>query len=169
MRQFAKIMAGITLVGTAAVVLIGPAMWLIFFDRVVAGMGPPFAADDFSSTQRLLGALVALIGGAIRAYGLLGLRHTFVQAARGAPLSARSVRGFRRFARVEAVMVLVGIAQNAAFGAIATSASPELERALPIQIGSPEIGALFIALLLMFAAEMMAEGQRAADENAAFL
>ena len=169
MTRFAKLMALASLIGAVTVVLLGPLMWLVFFDFVVAGMGPPFVAADFTTTDRLLGALVALTGGVVRAYGLLGLRRTFLEAAQGHALSATAVGGFRRFARVEVAMVLLGVAQAALYGAIATAASPALEGALPIRFGTPEIGALFIALLLMFATEIMAQGQRAADENARFL
>ncbi|MEM6585774.1 MAG: hypothetical protein AAF692_08475 [Pseudomonadota bacterium] len=169
MTRFASIMAAATSIGIVAVLLFGPILWLFFVDQPVGAMGEVYESADFTMTDRLLGAGVALVGAVIRAYGLLGLRTTFLEARDGRPLSVASIHGLRRFARVEVVMVLVGALQTGLFGAIATAANDSVQNELAIRFGSAEAGALFIALLLMFAAQIMAEGQKAVQENAAFV
>ena len=169
MTRFASIMAAATSIGIVAVLLFGPVLWLVFVDQPVGAMGEVYENADFTMTDRLLGAGVALVGAVIRAYGLLGLRTTFLEARDGRPLSVASIHGLRRFARVEAIMVLVGALQAGLYGAIATAANDAVQNELAIRFGSAEAGALFIALLLTFAAQVMAEGQKAVQENAAFV
>lgn len=105
----------------------------------------------------------------MRAFGLLGLHRTFAEATSNRPLSERAVVGFRHFARVELLRVPIRIVQFAGFGDVISLADNVEGGSVPIRFGSPEIGAFFIALLLVFAAEVFAEGRHAADENASFL
>lgn len=169
MTRFASVMVLVTNIGIIAILLFGPLLWLFFVDQPVGAMGPAFLGADFTLFDRLLGAGVALFGGVIRAYGLMGLRQTFLEAGEGRPMSPKSVRGFRRFARMEVVMVIVGPFQQAIFGAIATAANSDVQNTFALRFGSAEAGALFIAVLLMFAAQVMAEGQKAVTENESFV
>ena len=169
MTRFASAMAMLTTVGIAGSLIIGPVIWLFFIDWAAAANGFRVQPQSFSIDLRLVGAFVALMGGLVRAFGLLGLRRTFTEAASDRPLSEYAVVGFRRFARVELLMVPVGVVQLAAFGYLVSLADSVDGGSVPIRFGTPELGAFFIALLLVFAAEVFAEGRRAADENASFL
>ncbi|RJY09890.1 DUF2975 domain-containing protein [Aurantiacibacter aquimixticola] len=162
-------MATLTTIGIAASLIIGPVIWLFFIEWAAAASRFGSQPQSFSTDLRLAGAFIALMGGIVRAYGLLGLRRTFTEAASKRPLSKRAVVGFRRFARVELLMVPIGIVQFSAFGYVVSLSDNIDGGSVSIRFGTPELGAFFIALLLAFAAEVFAEGRRAADENASFL
>ncbi len=170
--RFARIMAHMTLAGAIALPCIAAVIWLFWDDLapLAAGnLGAGFDIENLSPLSRLAGFAVALAGAGIQVVGLLGLRRTFQEGAAGRPLSARSVLGFRRFARVAVIMVFVGIVQNTAYIVIFSISDPSTQGQLSINFGSDEIRALFMALLLLFVARVFAAGKRAADENAAFL
>lgn len=169
MIRFASAMVMLTTIGIAASLTIGPIIWLFFIDWAAAANGFRVQPQSFSMDLRLAGAFIALVGGIVRAFGLLGLLQTFTEAASDRPLSERAVVGFRRFARMELLMVPIGIVQLAAFGYVVSLADNVEGGSVPIRFGTPELGAFFIALLLVFAAEVFAQGKRAADENASFL
>lgn len=169
LTRFARPMAALTLIGLIAALVVGPLIWLLAFDWLMAVGGLPGTFGHLPMELRLVGAAVTLAGGALRAWGLAGLRRTFLEAAAGMPLSARAVLGFRRFARVELVLVPLGVVSHSLSMMIVTWFQPPGQRALPIAIGTPELVAAFLGLLLVFVAEVFAEGQRAADENAGFL
>ena len=161
-------MAHLTLMGTV-LLLLAPTSWLFFIEWAAEGSGRNVDGYQFPLGLKLAGAMVALLVSAIRAYGLLGLRRTFAEAHEGRPLSEAAVLGFRRFARMELAMVFAGVAQVAANSAILSLAAPGGRGAVSITFGSTQIGALFLALLLLFAAEIFAEGKRAHDEVSYFL
>lgn len=169
MIRFASTMATLTTIGIAASVTIGPVVWLFFIEWAAAAVGFRVQPQSFSIDLKLAGASIALLGGLIRAFGLVGLRRTFVEAASDRPLSERAVIGFRRFARVELLMVPVRIVQLAAFGYVVSLADGVEGGSIPISLGTQDVGAFFIALLLVFAAEVFAEGRLAVEENASFL
>lgn len=169
MIRFASSMAALTIIAIVGSVAFGPIIWLFFIDWAAAEAGLRLQSRSFSTDLQVAGAAIALIGGLVRAYGLLGLHRTFTEAARRRPLSESAVLGFRRFARVELLMVPLAIAQLAAFGYIVSLTDNFAGGSVSIRFGTPELGSLFLALLLVFAAEVFAEGKRAADENATIL
>lgn len=166
MARFASAMAIFVVIGIVAVLVIGPVTWLFFIEQAANRFAPPLAGTAFPFDLRLAGAAIALAGGLPRAYGLLGLRRTFLEARAGRALSEAAVLGFRRFARVEFAMVPVGVLQATGYGLVVSMAQPGAERALSLTVGTPQLTALFLALLLLFTAEVFAEGKRAVDENA---
>jgi hypothetical protein len=171
-RRLAAVLAFVALLGAIALPIVAAAIWLFW------GQLAPFASGNLqyafdlaslSAAARLAGFGLFFIGAAIQAYGLLGLRQTFLEAAVGRSLSDRSVLGFRRFAWVSLVMVFFAIAQRTGLIVIFSMSDPAHEGALSIQLGSTELKALFMALLLVFVAHVFVEGKQAKDENEAFL
>lgn len=171
-RRFATALAHITLAVAVALPTIAVIVWL-FWDQLApfAASNLPYAFDltALGSGARLAGFFVLALGATIQAYGLLGLRQTFLAAAKGTSLSTRSVKGFQRFAWVSLIMVFFGIFQRTALIAIFSASDPTRQGALDIQLGSNELQALFMALLLVFVARVFAEGKLAKDEVETFL
>ncbi|WP_299324489.1 hypothetical protein [Parasphingopyxis sp.] len=171
-RRFASLLALATLAGAIALPVLTIIIWLFwdyFAPTAAANLGQGFDLSTLGVGARMAGFAVSMVGAAIWSYGLLSLRRTFAEAADGRPLSLAAVRGFRRFAWVAFLMVFVGIVQNTLYIMIYSISDPNRDGQLSIHFGSGELGALFIGLLFVFVAHVFATGQRAVDENAAFL
>lgn len=171
-QQLASILSIATLLGAFALPLMAVVIWLFW------GQLAPYAAGNLqhafnlsglSVGGKLAGFTLSLIVAAIQAYGLLGLRATFLEAKAGNPLSERAINGFRRFAWVALVMVFMGIIQRTGLIVIFSLSDPVHQGMLDIKVGSNELKALFMGLLLVFVAYVFAEGKRAKDENETFL
>lgn len=171
-RAFARFLARITLAAVVALPVLTAAIW-VFWDQLAphAAGGPAqfYDATALGIGARFAGFTLFLAGALIQAYGLLGVRRTFLEAAHGRALSNSSVSGFQRFAWVSLIMVIYGVFQRTALIALLSMSDPRHEGALSIQIGSPELKAIFMGLLLVFVAHVFAEGKDAKDENEAFL
>lgn len=123
---------------------------------------------DIALGYRLAGMVVALLGASIMSFGLLSLRRTFLEAVAGRYLSAQSIIGFQRFAWVAVFMVIFGIVQATANIAIFSLVAGGPGQ-LSIKFGTPEVTALFVALLFVFCGHLFAIGREAEQENASFL
>lgn len=170
--KFAGILAQLTLVGAIALPSTVFIVWA-FWDQL-APLATQGAAGIYDPTQlgllaRLGGFAIFFIAALIQAYGLLGLRETFLEGAAGTPLSARAVNGFRRFAWVSMILVFVGMLQHTVLILLLSVSDPSQMGALSIQFGSKELGALFTALMLIFVAHVFSIGQRANEENQSFV
>lgn len=170
--RLAALLAHITLAGAVALPVMAVAIWL-FWDRLA-----PFAAENLRYQYdvagldvggRLAGLALFLIIATIQAYGLLSVRQTFIEASQGRVFSDRSVNGFRRFAWISLIMVFAGIIQRTLLIVIFSLNDQSRQGTLSIQLGSNEMMAFFMALLLVFVAQVFSEGKRAADENETFL
>ncbi|MEL6829806.1 MAG: hypothetical protein AAFO63_06685 [Pseudomonadota bacterium] len=165
-------MAHLTLLGAVALPVSSVAIWL-FWDTLAtlsaAGLGHIYDPTRLNTVSRLIGFGVFFVGALIQAYGLLGLRETFLEGVAGTPLSPRGVGGFRRFAIVSLIMVLMGVVQHTVIVLLLSINDPSMPGALSFQFGSNEVGSLFMALLLIFVAQVFTVGQRAEEENSAFV
>ncbi|TQV84652.1 DUF2975 domain-containing protein [Exilibacterium tricleocarpae] len=170
--RLAEFLALITLLAAIALPLSAAAIWL-FWTKLApfaaGNLGYAFDLTHLGVGARLAGFALALLGAVVQAYGLLGLRQTFQEAVAGRSLSARAVNGFRRFAWVTLAMVFIGIVQRTGWIVIFSLSDPTHQGTLDIRLGSEELQALFMGLLLVFVAHVFAEGKQAKDENAAFL
>ena len=170
--RLAHYMAHVTLIGAIALPAFAFIVWG-FWDDLAAlsaeGLVQTYDPTQMGLLARLAGFLVFFIAALIQAFGLLGLRETFLEGAAGTPLSARAVFGFRRFAWVSLIMVFVGIIQHTVLVLLLSVSDPSTMGALSIQVGSKELGGLFTGLLLIFVAHVFSLGQRAQDENAGFV
>ena len=171
-NRLAAIMAHVTLAGAILLPLLAVMIWLFWNHLAPIASGNLQHAFDLTSLgvgARLAGFGIFLIGALTQAYGLLGLRRTFQEASRGRSLSSKSINGFRRFAWVTLAMVFFGILQRTALIIIVSLSDPAHQGTLSVQVGTNELKALFIALLLVFVGHVFADGKRAKDENEAFL
>ncbi|MEM8789805.1 MAG: hypothetical protein AAGE76_16245 [Pseudomonadota bacterium] len=166
--RFATALAALTLVAAAALPLSAGLIWL-FWDTLAPLSGHPLAQAALGPSTRWAGFAVSLAAALIQAWGLLGLHRTFREAAARRPLSPRAVAGFRRFAWVSLAMVGIGILQHSSMSVLVSLADPTTPDTLVVRIGTPEMQAAFLALLLVFAAQVFAEGARAVEENAGFV
>lgn len=171
-QQLANILSRATLLGAFALPLITAAIWVFWAQlapHAAANLQHIFDLSSLSIGERFAGFTLSLIGAVIQAYGLLSLRTTFLEAKAGNPLSEKAIHGFRRFAWVVLVMVLIGIIQRTGLIVIFSLSDPAHQGRLDVQFGSNELKTLFMGLLLVFVAHVFAEGKRAKDENETFL
>lgn len=171
-RHLPRTLAAVTTIAAAALPLVAACVWL-FWDAlapiVAAEIGTRFALDQLALGGRLAALTLSMIGALVQAWGLLGLRRTFSEAASGRALSAAALSGFRRFAWVSVAMVPIVIVQRTALIALFTAADPSMPGQISIQLGTPELARLFYAVLLVFVARVFAEGRAAKAENEGFL
>lgn len=171
-RQLAVLLSGVTLLGAITLPLFTAVVWLFwdqFAPQVSGNLQYVFNLGGLSVGERLCGFALTLIGALIQAYGLLGLRITFCEAAIGNPLSERAIRGFRRFAWVVLIMVFIGVIQHTGLIVIFSLSDPAHQGTLEFKLGSNELKSLFMGLLLVFVSHVFAQGKRAKDENETFL
>jgi len=163
--KYPRLLAHLTLVAVVLLPLIAAGTW-IFFDQFAPYYG--FDLQPLGATTRGIGLLLYLTIALIHAYGLLGVRQTFLEAATGRALSKKSVLGFRRFAWVSLTLVLLKELRHTGTVVILSASNPDTPGSLSFQFGSPQISALFTALLLVFVAYVFTEGKRAREENDSF-
>lgn len=168
-QRFAGLMAFITLLGAFLVPVFTVLAWLVLdsMNGFVADF--PRYVPPVSAWGQVAGLILATSGAVLQAYGLLGLRRTFLEAAAGRWLSIPAVLGFRRFAWVSVAMVFFSIVRESAYSMIFSWHNPPGSRVMTITFGSEQLAALFTALLLVFAAHVFAAGREVEEENRAFL
>ena len=171
-KRLASSLALITLIGACLQPLLAIGLWAYWDQLAMLGAGNLahiYDATALSSTARLFGFAVFFTGAFIQAFGLLGLRRMFLEARSGRSFSARSIQGFRIFAWVSLALVFWSIFQHSVLSVLLSSNDPARDRALHIEFGSGQVGALFTAVLLVFVALVLAEGKRAKDETDSFI
>ncbi len=171
-RSAPRLLAGLTLAAAIALPLATMGVWLFWDQLAPASPDPALRYYDPTALGiggRLAGFALFLTGALIQAYGLLGLRRTFLEAAAGRAFSLSSVYGFRRFAWVSLFMAAFAIVQRTGLIVLLSVSDPARQNALSIQFGTPELKAMFMGLLLVFVAQVFAEGKAAKDENDAFV
>ena len=170
--RFAALLAHVTLLAALLLPLSALAVFA-FWDALA-----PFAAKNLhyqfdlkalDLPARLAVVAVLLSTAAIEAFGLLGLRRTFLEAAQGRAFSNKAVNGFRRFAWVSLVTVFTTVIQRTLLTVIFSLNDSAQGGILWVQFGSGEAKTFFTAMLLVFTAQIFAEAKRAKDENDAFL
>lgn len=171
-EKYANIFAKVALLGAVMFPVLSLMTWIFweqFAPLISRDMNYVFNLNALSNLDRVFGFCVSILGALIQAFGLLGLRETFLEAADGHLLSDKAIKGFRRFAWITLLMVFVGIMQRAAYIIIFSISDPAHQGILEIQLGSPELYGIFIGCLLVFVALVFDEGKRSKEENDAFL
>jgi len=171
-NRLAAFLSQITLIAAITLPVATAIIWLFWNELAAYAAGNlqhVYDVRELGAGARFAGFALFLVGAAIQAYGLLGVRRTFLEAAAGRAYSARAINGFRRFAWVSLIMVFMGIVQRTGLIVILSISDPSNQGALSVQFGSNELKALFMGLLLVFVAHVFAEGKQAKDENETFL
>jgi len=171
-KSLARLLSVLTLLGAFLLPVESVISWVFFsefhtlqlFDYVVN-----FDVETVSISARIVGGSLAVAMASIKAFGLISIRQTFLEAAQGRALSLRSVSYFRRFAMISVIVVILNVLQNSANSVILTWGQAVGERSLTITFGSAETQALFSALLFVFVTHVLAEGCKAKEDNAAFI
>lgn len=115
------------------------------------------------------GWLVLLVPMAVLLWGVERLRRLFRLYACGAVFTSESARYLSGFARAVLLWALLQPLASAAAGAILTLGNAPGERALALSLGSGDLGAVAIGLVLLVIGRVMREASRLADENAGFV
>lgn len=171
-QQFAHWLSVLALITAVLLPMSAIGIWL-YWDQLAplaaGNLNDEFDLQALSTLERMAGFSVSIAGAMIQAYGYLGLRQTFREAAVGRALSELSIRGFRRFAWITLISVLVGVIQRTLWIVIFSISDATQDDRIDIQLGSGELKALFVGLLLVFVAHVFVEGKRAKDENDSFI
>jgi hypothetical protein len=170
--RLAGILAVVTLIAAIVQPVFTTLVWLFwdaFAGPASANLHGALDVTMLGMGGRLAGFCVSFVGALAGAYGLLGLRQTFLEARDRRAFSAKSLQGFRRFAWVSLFLAFYGIIQHAALFAIFSISDPSQPAGLSMRLGTPELKAIFSALLLVFVAGVFAEAKRIKDENDSFL
>lgn len=170
--KLAGALAFVTLIAAIMQPVFTAVIWL-FWDTF-AGPASVNIQGAFDLTQlgagwRLAGFGVSFAGTLAGAYGLLGLRRTFLEARDRRAFSERSLKGFRRFAWVSLFLAFYGVIQHTALFVIFSMADPASPAGVSVKLGTPELKAIFAAVLLVFVAGIFAEAKKIKDENDSFL
>lgn len=166
--RFAKFLEVLTRFAAIALPIIAAGIWL-FWDDLAPLAGSGLEVTSLSASGRLAGFGLSLGAALLQAYGLLGLSRTFAEGAAGRALSAASVSGFRRFAWVTLWMVPARVVLTTAITTLVSMNDSVPGGSVALYFGSSEVSAVFIGLLLVFTAQVFAQGQAAQAENEAFL
>lgn len=166
--RFAQILGLLTRLAAFSLPLIVAGIWL-FWDQLAPLAGSGLEVTSLSVPGRIAGFGLSLCAALLQAYGLIGLSRTFTQGAAGRALSAASVAGFRRFAWVTLWMVPIRVIVATGITTLISMSDSVPGGSLSLKFGSQEVGAAFIGLLLVFTAQVFAQGHAAQAENEAFL
>lgn len=171
MRRLASALAMLTLVTAIVLPLFAIGSWLFIEDIAEFSLSDEaklLRGVDLTLSYRLAGLAIALIGAGVQSFGLLALRQTFLEATAGQYLSKKAINGFKVFAWVSVAMVIYGVLQHTGY-IIIFSLAGDGPGQLSLNIGTPELSALFVALLFVFCAHLFEVGREAEQENATFV
>jgi hypothetical protein len=117
-----------------------------------------------------LGALIcALAPTAFTMWALWSLRRLFLLYAKGSVFSKEALRALNHVAVALFAGVVVDFAMQAPISLLLTWPRGEGHREISLGFGSNDVATLFIACVVLVIARVMAEAQRAVDENAKFV
>ncbi len=170
-RRLSRVMAALCLAAMVALPLLLTLAWALL---PALGPGwPPYAGlpipPDPAVELMLAGYLVLLVPLAVLLRGVQRLRRLFQRYAAGEVFSTRTADCLAGFARAVLLWAVLQPVASALAGMLLTLDNPPGERALALSLGTGELGAVAIALVLLVIARVLREASRLAEENAAFV
>ncbi|SMF33023.1 Protein of unknown function [Tistlia consotensis] len=170
-RRMGRAMALACLAAMIALPLLLTGAWLALPE--LKRTWPPFAILPIPAEPEpglmVAGWLVLLLPLVVLLWGVHRLRRLFLHYAQGEVFSVDAALCLSGFARAVLVWALLQPLANGAAGAILTLGNPPGQRALALSLGTGELGALAIGLVLLVIGRVMREASRLADENASFV
>ncbi|PWR22628.1 DUF2975 domain-containing protein [Zavarzinia aquatilis] len=155
-----------------AVVLYGelaPAFDLLTIAKVPWVAVATFDPATVEPWQRHAGVGVALVSVVLLVVGLHHLHRCFANFARGQALTRENARHFSRFGAWIAAAVVASFVATPVLSVLFTLGMPAGQRQLAIGLDSNQLVALLVAGGAWIVGAIMAEGARAAEENAQFV
>ncbi len=155
-----------------AVVLYGElasATDLLAIARVPGAAVVAFDPSTVAPWQRHAGVAVTLVSVALLVTGLHHLGRCFGNFARGQALTRENARHFSRFGAWIAAAVVASFLSTPVLSVLFTLGMPAGQRQLAIGLDSNQLVALLVAGGAWIVGAIMAEGARAAEENAQFV
>ncbi|MDD3444540.1 MAG: hypothetical protein PHS60_03970 [Zavarzinia sp.] len=168
-----RIATRVTIFALPAVVVafgeLAPAQDLLAVAKMPGTVIATFDPGTMAPWQRHVAVLVSLVP---VAFLMLALRHLaccFGNFAQGHTLTAENARHFSRFGAGIAIAVIASLITTPALSVILTLGMPVGERQLAIGVDSNQFVSLLVAGGAWIVGAIMAEGARAAEENAQFV
>ncbi|MFA5121818.1 DUF2975 domain-containing protein [Zavarzinia sp.] len=155
-----------------AVVLYGelaPAFDLLTIARVPGTAVAAFDPATLAPWQRHAGVGVVLVSVLFLVVGLHHLHRCFANFAKGQALTRENARHFSRFGAWIAAAVVASFLATPVLSVLFTFGMPAGQRQLAIGLDSNQLVALLVAGGAWIVGAIMAEGARAAEENAQFV
>jgi hypothetical protein len=173
LRSLSRFMAGLTTIG----LLIYPAGDIAIYLRpqvtqwlmLDADHMGRFLNDGVPLVYRLCALAFSLAGVSFTVWALWSLRRLFLHYSRGDVFSADALRLMENIAIAIFAGVIVSFAGHAPISLALTWYLGHGHREISLNFGSNDIASLFTAGVVLVISRVMAEAQRAADENAKFV
>lgn len=131
---------------------------------MVARFGP--FPEPMPALPLVLAFCATMVPGGVSMLALVRLRRLFGLYAEGLIFTAENARSLRGFAAwVIALAVARPLSSGLVSGAL-TSANPQGQRAIAIDLSSADLATLFVGLVFLVIAWVLDEGRALADDNA---
>ncbi|TDP48905.1 hypothetical protein DES42_101265 [Zavarzinia compransoris] len=148
---------------------LAPAVDLLAVAKLPGTVMAAFDPASLAPWQRHAAAAVSLVPVLFLMLGLHHLARCFGNFAAGAVLTAENARRFSRFGAWIAVAVVASLVATPVLSVLLTLGMPAGGRQLALSIGSDQLVSLLVAGGAWIVGAIMAEGARAAEENAQFV
>lgn len=166
-RTVSAIMRTVCTICIAAIPASVAVFWALVSPETVKALpGVAYEVAALTAATRVLAFLLTMVPGAVAVWGLVALRGLFDAYRRGAVFAPGNALRLRRFAVSVVVAAIAKIAIVPVMSVVLSWHNPPGSRAVSIAFGSDDIGALFVGLLFLVVAWIMAEAQRLAEDNA---
>ncbi len=130
-------------------------------DRLV----PYFVRMPLPVSARLMGFAVTLMPTGVAMLGAYHLMRLFRLYEQGDIFRASNVRCFRNLARVLVGWFIVGVLHRSLLSMALTLHHPAGQRYITLELGSPDLTALFVGSVLAIIAWVMDEGRKLQEEQ----
>ena len=173
LRSLSRFMAGLTTIG----LLIYPLADIAIYLRPQMSQWMMLDADHMGSVlnegvpliYRLYALVFSLTGVSFTVWALWSLRRLFLLYSRGEVFSADALRLMKNIAIAIFAGVIVTFVMHAPISLALTWYLGHGHREISLDFGSGDVASLFTAGVVLVISRVMAEAQRAADENTKFV
>jgi hypothetical protein len=173
LRSLSRFMAGLTTIG----LLIYPAADIAVYLRPQHAQWMMLDVDHMGDllnesvplSYRLYALAFSMVGTSFTIWALWSLRGLFLDYSRGEVFSAHALRLMKNIAIAIFAGVIVNFAMHAPISLALTWYLGHGHREISLDFGSGDVTSLFTAGVVLVISRVMAEAQRAADENTKFI
>ena len=151
-----------------AMPLVNALVWVFINDFPEAmhrNMLPYFVAVPLPVSARVMGFAVSMIPTGIAMLGAFHLMRLFRLYQQGSIFRPSNVRCFKSLSRVLIWWFAAGIVQRTLMGIVLTLHHPPGQRILTISLGSPDLTALLLGIILAIIAWVMEEGRKLQEDQ----
>jgi hypothetical protein len=143
-------------------------VWL-FINRLpetmYRNMLPYFVSVPLPASARLMGFAVVMIPTGVAMFGLFYVMKLFQLYEQGQIFQLANVRCFRNLSRVLIWWFIAGIIHKSLLSVALTLHNPPGQRMLTLELGSPDLTALLVGVILAVISWVMEEGRKLQEDQ----